>query len=542
MLGMVAAVISIMAYTFFFRHDQTLLYGDATAHINIARRLFDSQTPGLKQLGTVWLPLPHLLMLPFVLSNWLWISGLGGAIPTMAGYIASVIGVFRLVRGAPTPEGPTPPRFAAAWCAALAYALNPNLIYLQTTAMTEPLFLAFFIWAAVFFGEFVVATRESGERLQRARSRALTRCGIMLAAAMLTRYDGWFAALGFGIAAIAVVWRWTGGRTSLWRSPLRPLLVRFLLILAVAPVLWFAYNTWLWGNPVEFATGPYSAPAIEARADRPGGWHYPGWKSPGTAVTYFLKAAKLDIAAGPAEHETGYVRIWRLENLWLPAALVGAVLLLIYAAELWPWLMLALPLPTYAFSIAWGGVPIFVPGWWPYSYYNLRYGLSLLPAIMVFVGAIVYLVGKRFGIKPMLVSIALLAVLVGFSYRLVWRSQPVLLREAYANNAHRVAFDRAVARRVAQLPPASTLLIYTADHAAVLQFAGFPLRRTVNETNFHQWPQALAHPGLTTRYVLAFDSPYDPVWRAAQQHSEQLQSLEVLSGLGQPKAILYTRR
>ena len=541
-LGMVAALISVMAYTYFFRHNETLLYGDATAHINIARRLFDSQTPGVKQLGTVLVPLPHLLMLPFVLSNWMWITGLGGSIPAMAGYISGVIGVFRLVRGAPTPGGPTPPRFAAAWCAALAYALNPNLVYLQATAMTEPLYLAFFIWGAVYFGEFVAATRESGEGPQLLRTRALTRCGIVLAAAMLTRYDGWFAALGFGMAAIAVAWRWTGGRTSLWRSPLRSLLVRFLLILAVAPVLWFGYNIWVWGNPIEFATGPYSAPAIEARADRPGGWHYPGWKSPGTAVTYYLKAAKLDVAAGASERETEHARFWRLENFWLPVALLGAVLLLIFATDLWPWLMLALPLPTYAFSIAWGGVPIFVPVWWPYANYNLRYGLSLLPALTVFMAAVVLVAGKRWGTKVMLAAALLFAVFVGCSYYKVIRSQPVLLREAYANNAHRVAFDRAVARRLEQLPPGATLLVYTADHAAALQFAGFPMRRTVNETNFRQWPKALEAPGLTTKYVLAFASPHDPVWRAVQQQGAQLQALEVISGLDQPKAVLYIRR
>ena len=38
---------------------------------------------------------------------------------------------------------------------AIIYAANPNLIYLQATAMTEPLYLALFIWAVVYFNEFV---------------------------------------------------------------------------------------------------------------------------------------------------------------------------------------------------------------------------------------------------------------------------------------------------------------------------------------------------------------------------------------------------
>ena len=59
--------LGIFSFLFFYRHGDVLLYGDAVAHINIARRVFDSKTPGLLQLGTVWLPLPHLLIMPFIL-------------------------------------------------------------------------------------------------------------------------------------------------------------------------------------------------------------------------------------------------------------------------------------------------------------------------------------------------------------------------------------------------------------------------------------------------------------------------------------------
>ena len=47
----------------------TLYYGDAEAHLNLARRVVDSRTPGLSQIGPVWLPLPHLLMLPLVIFH-----------------------------------------------------------------------------------------------------------------------------------------------------------------------------------------------------------------------------------------------------------------------------------------------------------------------------------------------------------------------------------------------------------------------------------------------------------------------------------------
>src|SRR5206468_1748357 len=57
-----AAAVSLVAFAIYFRRGDLLLFGDAVAHLNLARRLFDSLTPGFNQLGTVWLPLPHLIM------------------------------------------------------------------------------------------------------------------------------------------------------------------------------------------------------------------------------------------------------------------------------------------------------------------------------------------------------------------------------------------------------------------------------------------------------------------------------------------------
>ena len=95
----IATAISIGALIFYYHQGAILLYGDAVAHINIARRVFDSRTPGLFQLGTVWLPLPHLLDIPFIVNDRLWQTGLGASIPSMIAYVAGTLGVFRLVRG-----------------------------------------------------------------------------------------------------------------------------------------------------------------------------------------------------------------------------------------------------------------------------------------------------------------------------------------------------------------------------------------------------------------------------------------------------------
>ena len=86
-IAILLAVIGCAAATYVYTHGYILYYGDAEAHLNIARRVVDSRTPGPEQLGTVWLPLPHLLMLPFVLSNHLWRTGLAGVITSTAALI-----------------------------------------------------------------------------------------------------------------------------------------------------------------------------------------------------------------------------------------------------------------------------------------------------------------------------------------------------------------------------------------------------------------------------------------------------------------------
>ena len=112
------------------------------------------------------------------------------------------------------------------WTAAIVYGANPNLIYMQTTAMGEALYLALFIWVVIYFGEFV-----------RGEAKALTKCGLCLGAACLTRYDGWFLAVasGFGCRVAPSVSKENGGQHSSTFKFSRGSLAKFLLLVAAAP-------------------------------------------------------------------------------------------------------------------------------------------------------------------------------------------------------------------------------------------------------------------------------------------------------------------
>src|SRR5208283_4658642 len=202
------------SFFYYLRQGGILMHGDAVAHINIARRVVDSLYPGPLQLGTVWLPLPHLLMLPFIWVDKLWQSGIAGSIPSMVAYVFGVVGVFRLACGILEANEGEPSSGAAGGTrsshatagglfAAFVYGANPNLLYMQATALTETLFLGFFIWTLVFFSDFLHSLGNEGVGSKPER-RALRKCAWCLAAAELSRYDGWFLAGAIGVFVLIV--------------------------------------------------------------------------------------------------------------------------------------------------------------------------------------------------------------------------------------------------------------------------------------------------------------------------------------------------
>ncbi|HKF23829.1 MAG TPA: glycosyltransferase family 39 protein [Candidatus Angelobacter sp.] len=506
-LSLLTGITSVAALLFYYHRHAILLYGDAVAHINIARRVFDSRTPGLFQLGTVWLPLPHALQIPFIVNGWLWSSGIGASVPSMLAYVVGTLGVYRLVRGSASR--------VAAWIAALIYALNPNLLYMQTTAMTEALYLACFVWTVVYFSEFA---RQASDDPPAAR-RSLEKCALALAAAMLVRYDAWFLAAVTAIAAIIFFWRHRNAASVLRRG-----VINFLLLTALVPGLWLAYNHAAYGNALEFANGPYSARAIQERSRTATMPSYPGEKSPRTAALYVLKVSRLNLGQG------------RAENLLFTAAFIAWVGALYFSRTFLPWTLLWAPLPFYMASIAWGSVPIYLPDWWPFSYYNVRYGLQLLPAVAVFVGLGYHFLTKFVSAR---VVLPVVTVLVMASYASVWMRSPICLREAEANGNVRMQFDRQLAAELKKLPTSSTLTLMMdcGAHPGAVQMAGIPFRRVLRESNPVYWEIALTQPARSADYVVAITG--DDVSRAVRLFPEHLRAVATVGTPQGPRAVLY---
>jgi len=544
---LLACTATSLAAVWWSWHNHALLnYGDALAHLHIARRVFDSHQPRLSQLGSVWLPLPHLLMLPFVQVYSWWANGAAALVPSMLAYIAGCVGIYRLTR-----------RWLAPPASALAltfFALNPNLLYLQTTAMTEPLFVCEMIWIALWMVEWRASLDETTTEskpaspqgtscsprflrrglaarpqsdAQRGRTARLEVCiAVALVAAIFTRYDGWI------VAFLA----WTGvGLTLLRRHKLKS--VAFWVASAfvvAAPIAWFVYNQLSFGDWLEFMRGPYSAKAIEIRTATPGfGPPHPGWHDPWVSLLFFVKAAEMDAVAVA----------WG--NTLLVICLLGTVWAWLTArkrAFLWA-LLLWLPLPFYAYSISYGSVPIFLPPWWPHSWYNTRYGMELLPALTLGLGFAAHCLIAAFReFKPRWSSYAasILFVLLILNACKMVREHPLTYVEGVKNYDSRSALE-------AQIPPVlkaelakrpgGVILMETSVFPSLVAQTGIPFRQTINEADLKIFDDALAAPAAHASLVLAFDG--DSVDEAVKLHPCGLVAINRFHAHGQPSATLY---
>jgi hypothetical protein len=447
-----------------------------------------------------------------------WASGFAGVIPSALAYLAACAGIYRVARHW---LAPAPSALALAF-----FALNPNLLYLQTTAMTEPLFICEMVWVVALLVEW----RASIDVDAKQSRRLLCLIAAVLIAAIFTRYDGWVLAfIAWTCMCLTLARRGRLRSLSFWIAS---------VLLIAAPVAWFVYNSVGFGDWLYFARGPYSAKAVEINTSVPGFPPHPGWHNPRVALIFFIKAAELDAAA----------LAWG--NTLLTLSLLGTAWAWLTARKrAFTWaLLLWFPVAFYAYSVAYGSVPIFVPIWWPHSWYNLRYGMELLPAFALglgFAAQIVLVAVNDF--KPRAVNpwwercaAGILFAIVALNAALMLHERPHVYVEGTKIIDARRPYDE-------QIPPALRSLLAERPHAVVLMdtsvypeivaFTGIPLRQTINESDLEIYSAALAAPAEYAAIVLAFDG--DEIDRAVKAHPQNLTAVRRFSTPGKPSGTIY---
>ncbi len=353
----IAFVAGFMSQYFSYIYNYNYAYRDAIFRMEAARRFFDSLTPGIySQLGTVWLPIPNLILMPLASIDYFWQTGLAASIINLPAFVVSSIVIFLIVKT--LTKNP-----AATWFSFLIFVFNYNILYFQTTAMTEQLYITFMICSLYFL---FLWSKEN-------KRNYLLYSSIFVSLGIGTRYDAW------PIAIISIVLVFLISVINKDKP------IKHVLIMGLFPVLfivlWLLYNWLRFGDPLEFSRGQNST------LDQ---------------LKYY--------------EERG--RLLTKDNFWLSAkvyfssillysglinSIIGFLGLIIYSFKerlklkslilfiLW------VALPTTLLLLYKGQLIIELPNSEPPGYFNSRYGLYLFPAIAVFSGlAVSYLLNLRF--------------------------------------------------------------------------------------------------------------------------------------------------
>jgi hypothetical protein len=191
LLAVATAALGVIAWIAHFQSGLVLSHYDAKAHLVVARRVFDNLTPGWQQIGAVWLPLPHLLTTVPTQIDVFYRTGMFASAISIASFALCAWATARLVLA-------TTGSATGAVAAVMMLALNPNLLYLQATPMTEPLLIGLTALVVLWLFEWVQSDRDN----------VPARLGIALAALAWTRYEGWAVAATALGATVYATWRY----------------------------------------------------------------------------------------------------------------------------------------------------------------------------------------------------------------------------------------------------------------------------------------------------------------------------------------------
>jgi hypothetical protein len=243
-LGALGLLAGASAALFYNRHGLTLSHYDAKAHLVVARRVLDSLTPEYSQIGAVWLPLPHLLNLLPVQIDAFYRTGASAVAISVLSFAVACYAIARIVLQV------TKSRVAAALSVSI-FATQPDVLYLQSTPMTEPLLFGLMLLAMTFVYDWVDAQIEAGGRDRRAKLERSA--GIALIAACLTRYEAWVVTAAVLSLAGMALWRRGQPLLQAFKSTAQLAIYPVLAIVCFFFHSWFTTGAW-------FVTGGFFVP------------------------------------------------------------------------------------------------------------------------------------------------------------------------------------------------------------------------------------------------------------------------------------------
>ncbi len=448
--------ISVTAFLIYLDNGLGLAYNDARSHLDIGRRVVEGLKPGFAQLGSVWLPLPHLLMVPTIWSDFMWHSGLSGALQSMFSFVGTGLMIVYFLRRIGV-------SLLGQFVGVAVFVANSNILYLQSTAMTELLLIAT-MTAGVY--ELMMWHRE--EKLLN-----LVKAAFFIMLSTLIRYDGWLLLFIATLLVAVQALRKRGFKTSEGTA------ILFVTLGAFGIALWFLWNTIIFKDPFYFAFGPYSAKAQQEQLEQAG-----------VLATKDNLLLSLKIYLYALAYNSGaYTMVLGFISavvFFFDKRLPGAIRLASSA--------LFAPFLFNIIALYLGHSVLFVQGISGNTWFNVRYGVMMVPSIAIFIG---YLVSRVSSLKYIVIGSLILVTAIAFI-----NNDAVTIDDARVGSSQKNVSEVAGWLNQNALERDGFVLISAASHDAIIFSSGLPMSKFIHEGTGKYWNSATSSPDRWARFII----------------------------------------
>lgn len=459
LVAIIAAILSISSFLYFFANGMTNVYGDGVAHVNIARKVVDSPDDSAWrryiQIGSPWLPLQTVVMLPLVTNDWMWRTGAAGSIVSMITFVIAALSLYQLATTFYRKED-TRWRNALPALTAVIFLFNPSVLYMQSTPMGELVFMAALVASVYLLQRWV--DEQTAKRLAVA--------AVAMTVATLARYEAW------PVAAVSVLVVVLASRGD-WRRKIKNSAL-FSALVAIGPCYWLWHNWAIYGNALEFLTGPNSARGIYLQNRVNFGWS-----------TMFIGHAGLDVlvmAAATAVCAGPFVLL--LSAAGFTISLIARRKSLV---EHLPLILLILPFFFHVFSLYRGEIQVFPLS--AFGLLNIRYGLPHVLGVALFAPAAV--LAFKGSARRWASAVVCLVVAAQYWYLISeGPAQLAVYQEGYRNgvNARPVRERARVASFLTANPPDRLILMHTGALGPLVSEGGLRFAEVIHEGSL-RWHQ-----------------------------------------------------
>ena len=452
----ILTIISCFSFLYYYENGLGLAYNDARSHLDIGRRVVEGLKPGFAQLGSVWLPLPHLLMVPTIWNDFFWHSGLSGAIQSMISFIATGLIIYyylkRLKVGA-----------LGRVVGISIFVANINILYMQSTAMTELLLIA----------TMTAAAFELLLWYQKNQLINLIHVAFWVMLSTLIRYDGWFLFFICTVLITLQIFKKLNFKAA------EAFFFFFCTLGGFGIVLWFLWNVVIFKDPFYFAFGPYSAHAQQTQLDQAG-----------------ILATKGNILFSLKVYL--YALAYNSGMLMLVLGLIGSIVLWtnkkIDSGVKLATIALYTPLLFNIIALFLGHSVLFIQGLSGNTWFNVRYGLMMAPAIAIFIGYLVHCSGK---LKYVIIGLLLLTTFFAFT-----NQDAVTIDDARVGSSQKNVTEVSGWLEQNASNKDGFVLISAASHDAIIFSSNLPMKKFIHEGTGAYWDNATSSPDRWARWII----------------------------------------